>query len=207
MPDRTEAERHLLTFMREAFGEGLSSLLLSGHCEKVSARSRRFVVKLPKESGRSRQRYLRIAATHNSFLPSGHDPLVLSALMKMLFLDEGPGARSVSYTYETILTLLGWPNCIKAGLSVDRAVARYFNLYYQPVETLSELARIRSVRFVRQERLISEYGFSGEKRTNGRPSSGVCNWVVFNSHFVEQLKRKSLFEIDWAHVRSLVAYP
>ena len=207
MPDQTEAELDLLTFMREAFGEGLSALLLSGHGEQGRSRCRRYVVRLPNKGGGACRRYLRVGATHNSYLPSGRDPLVLSALLKMLLEDGEPEARSVYYAYENILTLLGWPDCEKTRLAIDQAVARYFNLYYQPVETLSELAGKTSPLFIHRERLISQYGSFSEPDVAGHFATRVCNLVSFNLQLVEQLKRKSLFAIDWASVPSLTAYP
>lgn len=206
IPEQTEAELGLLTFMREAFGESLSALLLSGHGEQGRVRCRRYVVRLPNE-GRMCQRYLRVAATHNSYLPSGRDPLVLSALMRMLLEDGEPEARAVYYAHENILTLLGWPDCEKTRLAVDKAVTRYFNLYYQPVETLSELAGKTSPLFIHRDRLISQYGSYDDPDVAGRPATRVCNLVSFNLQLVQQLKRKSLFAIDWASVRSLAAYP
>ena len=207
MPELTEAELGLLTFMRETFGESLSALLLSGHGEQGRARCRRYVVRLPNKGGGACRRYLRVAATHNSYLPSGRDPLVLSALMRILLEDGESEGRSVYYAHENILTLLGWPDCEKTRLAVDKAVARYFNLYYQPVETLNELAGKTSPLFIHRERLISQYGSYDDPDVAGHPITRVCSLVSFNLQLVEQLKRKSLFAIDWASVLSLAAYP
>lgn len=207
MPEQTEAGLSLLTFMREAFGEGLSALLLSGYGEQGRVRCRRYVLRLPNKGRRKCQRYVRVAATHNSYLPSGCDPLVLSALLKMLLEDGETEARTVLYAHENILKLLGWPDSVKTRLAVDKAVARYFNLYYQPVETLSELAGKTSPRIIHRECLVSQYGFYSDPDAIGSPITKVCNLVSFNFHLVEQLKRRSLFAIDWRRVRSLSTYP
>jgi hypothetical protein len=205
-PDSTEAERRLLSFMGEAFGRHLSLLLLFGLREVVKVRSRRLVIGLA-GNGRNKKQYLRIGATHNSFLPSGQDPLVLSALIKLLFLDAGGNGRSVLYAYEDLLPLLGWSDSVETRRAVDRAVVRYFNLYYQPVRTLSELTGKTSPLFIHRERLISTYGSVDGTELGGPSRECGFNLVTFNPHIIEQLKRKSLFSIDWTCVGSLTYLP
>jgi hypothetical protein len=208
MREQTEAEGRLLTFIIETFGEQLGSLLLSGYCELVKAGARRFVISLPAEAQKKkRRRYLKIGTTLRLPLPYGQDPLVLSALIKLLLHDGRQNNRSVIYTHSDLLRLLEWPDCSESRLVIDYAVARYFNLYYQPVETLAELTGKSPVYYTYQERLISEYGSASRSEAGGQPLNGTICLVKFNLPFIEQLKRKSLFNIDWECVQSLTRLP
>lgn len=203
MSTPAEAVRLLLTHMGEEFGEHLCSLLLAGYEEDRRVRCRRIIITLSDSHTVTRQRYLKVAATNNSFLPYKEEPLVLLALLRLLFQNTNRNTRRVSFTHESILNLLGWPDFIGTRTIIDQAVARYFNLYFQPIMTLDELIGQSPIVFTHRECLLSEYGFVEEASRCNRVKHKVYGEVAFNLPLIEQMRRKSLFGIDWGTVQSI----
>jgi hypothetical protein len=203
----TGAERRLAAFAEERFGEHLGAFLLAGYGEDRMLRTRRFAITLGNGVGVERHVFLKVIVDGNgragAFLPHRKDPLVLLALLRML-LHDGRGARHrVSYPYTEVLRLLGWEGTAECHAAIEEAVARYFSLSYQPVESLAELTGESPTVRVRKQRLIVGYEFAERSRGDGRPAGRALNEVDFDPVLAEQLRRGRFFDADRKHVRTL----
>lgn len=196
-------EHPLIAFARATYGEHLCELLLAGYKELAPARSRSFVIRLEPAG----ERYLKVIADEQlgaePALPYGDDPLVLLSLLKLLPEGGDPERPRVTFEYEDVLRLLGREASDESRALVDDAVARYFNLTYQPVKTLEELTGRAPVVFIHMIRMISRYDFVEAPGGNGSGPRRVENGVNFNKDFFENLRRRSLFGIGWDSVRSI----
>ena len=196
-------EHPLIAFAGGAYGEHLCALLLTGYKEQAPARSRSFIIRLAQTG----ERYLKVIADEQfgaePTLPYGDDPLVLLALLKLLPEGGDPERPRVTFEHEDVLRLLGREASAESRTLVDGAVARYFNLTYQPVKTLEELTGRAPVVFIHMIRMISRYDFVEAPGGNGSGLRRVENGVNFNKDFFENLRRRSLFGIDWDSVRSI----
>lgn len=198
-------ERRLLRFALDTFGEPLSHFLLAGLGEKQVGRRWRFTISYVSDEGVRLERRVRVI-THepedgSSCLPRGHDPLVLLALLRLLWRKGRAADYRLSYDREEVLSLLGWEDTPQARSEIDEAVGRYFLLNYKWGLSRAELARKGLSSHTATESLISE------SRTSDREEGGrmrrTYNSVVFDSIFIESLKKRSLFDIAWDEVRSL----
>ncbi len=196
-------EHPLIAFARDAYGEHLCALLLDGYKDPAPARGRSFVIRLAPAG----ERYLKVNADEHvgaePALPYGDDPLVLLALLKLLPEGGDPERPRVTFEHEDVLRLLGREASAESRALVDGAVARYFDLTYQPVKTLEELAGRAPVVFIHMIRMISRYDFVEAPGENGSGPRRVENGVNFNKDFFENLRRRSLFGIGWDSVRSI----
>lgn len=211
MTEGSDAERQLIRFARKEFGEPLSALLLVGYGEAKRVRSRRLVINLEDESGGKQQRYLKIVADRllnaRAQLPSGREPLVLLAAIRLLLNEGAEIPRRLAYPRDTIFRLL---ECRCSPVSwefVNGAVAKYFNLSYQPVDSLDELTGRSTIGYTCMHRLITGHGTLGGLKVRGQPEQRIYGEVTFNLHFIEHLRRRSLFDIDWGRVLSISQLP
>lgn len=208
---QTEAERGLTAFARERFGEHLSSFLLAGCGEKRKLRSRGFVLKLEDDGGMKGRLFLKVTAdgggSEGSFLPRRNEPLVLLALIRIFVDSGGEPRRRVSYQRDEVLRLLGWELTDESRDAVDRAVARYYEVSYQPVESMAQLKGEVPVARVQKQRLVIGYEFADEDEDGGPPARRTQNEVDFDPAFAGRLKDGLLFDIDWRRIRSLTSFP
>lgn len=208
---QTEAERGLTAFARERFGEHLSSFLLAGCGEDRKLRSRGFVLKLEYDGGAEGHLFLKVTADgdvgEDSFLPRRNEPLVLLALIRMFVDGGGSPRRKVSYQRDEILRSLGWELTNGSQAAVDEAVARYYMVSYQPVESMEQLKGEAPVARVQKQRLVIGYEFVDESEDGGPPTRRTQNEVDFDPAFAGQLKDGLLFDINWRRIRSLTSFP
>jgi hypothetical protein len=211
MTERSDAERQLIRFAREEFGEPLSALLLAGYGEDKRVRSRRFVIDLEDESGGRQQRYLKIVADRllnaRAQLPSGREPLVLLAVIRLLLNEGAEIPRRLAYPRNAMLRLLGCRCSSVSWEFVNGAVTKYFNLSYQPVDSLNELTGRSAIEYTCMHRIITGHGTLGGLKVRGQPEQRIYGEVTFNLHFIERLRRRSLFDMDWGRVHSISQLP
>jgi hypothetical protein len=89
MSELSSAEQNLVSFAREEFGESLAQFLLNGLGAVPEAQRWHFTITFTNNEGTAQERRLE-AITYEptdgqSFLPRGRDPLVLLALLRLLF--------------------------------------------------------------------------------------------------------------------------
>jgi hypothetical protein len=190
----------LVTFVREEFGEHLGTLLLAGRGEPAGARKRSLIVMLGELTEGRRVRFLEMVADGTD-LPHGDDPLVLAALFKLL-TRRGAVSRLV-FSLRELLALLGWEESVEEVRSVEGALERYYRTSYVEVGERRHPPLPKQLDVVAEQRLLDGYFLDdGSRRRGGR--LGPRHTVVdFNSQFLDQLNRWTLFGINWELVRSI----
>lgn len=125
----TEAEEDLLDFAWRVLGSNLYEFLLSGLGEPHYFR-RRYTAK----SIRAREPGITynletVTVRSEKGLPGGRDPLVMAALLHLLWTGDR-GRDEVVFRDDDLLRILSWPDTRESRLAVETAVERYYNAAY-----------------------------------------------------------------------------
>lgn len=205
----SKAEQRLIDFSKEAFGEHLSELLLYGYIEARTLSSRDFTIELADaEDTKMQLRLMFVAegpASIQPSLPHGKEVLVILALLKLLMRKSGEPTYNLNYTRNELLKLLGWNNTAQSLALLDVSITKYFHTFYQLSDGSSVKSRSREL-----ERTIKLRALTGQYFSSGKgASSGISktNAVTFSSDFIEPLKERKLFGIDWSQVYNLITLP
>jgi hypothetical protein len=121
----TEHEHDLLDTARRVLGSNLFEFLFSGLGEPHYPRMR-FTAASIREHGAALTYQLEAVAESEKGLPGGRDPLVMAALLHLLWTG-GRRKDEVVFREEELLGLLSWPDTPESRLAVEAAVERYFN--------------------------------------------------------------------------------
>jgi hypothetical protein len=113
----------------------------------------------------------------------------------------------VGYQRDEVLRVLGWELTDGARVAVDEAVARYYAVSYQPVESMAQLKGEAPVARVRKQRLMIGYEFTDEGEDGGSLMQRTQNEVSFDPAFAGWLKGGLLFDVNWRRVQSLTSFP
>lgn len=195
------AERRLLEFALDLFGEPLSKFLISGISEEIEAQVWLFSVTFDDGSGVVRRREIRVEPDdiprEPRVLPGRREPLILLALLRLLMETHRP-LSTLSYSQEQILNLLGWEDGETARSAIDQAVRRYAKLAYRWTLGGEELIEKKFSFYEAEARFVLGYGFYGAEE--GGERKRVASRVDFASEFVEELIRRTIFGVDWNRV-------
>lgn len=211
MSELSSAEQKLVGFALEEFGESLAQFLLTGLDEVPAAQRWHFTITFTNNEGTTQERRLE-AITYEltdgqSFLPRGRDPLVLLALLRLLFESSQQSEVSLFYSRHEVLSLLGREGTEEMQVEIDEAVRRYALLMYRWKMCHGELAGKRLSFYTARERVISGYSNIDEPDDEERADGQVeeePNEINFNQYFIEGLKRRSLFGVDWDKVSKVM---
>ncbi len=203
----TEREQHLVDFALEQFGEPLSQFLLAGLGREERTKSRILTITFAGTGDAVLRRDVQISVNElpgaSGFLPRMRDPLVILALLKLLLPECRMGSATLFYEHRDVLNHLKWEDTPESIRYIDEAVERYADLTYRWTLSGEEMAD-RNISFHRsKEILISGYSFDDITEGDGKQPKRVANHVDFSASFIEQLTRKTLFEIDWNSVLSV----
>jgi hypothetical protein len=201
MGDESVPVDQLLAFASAEFGDHLSGLLLSGYGEQA-AQQRSYSVLTRDGSGQQQEHIVKVATAHHSGLPSGREPLVLIALLKLLFAGTGLQTGRVVYAHEAVSEMIGWERSPETGEAVDAAVMRYFHLFYGKEESMSIDPGGPLMRYSQSRRLIAGYDYQDEVEASGGRGVRSYNRVTFRREFIDQLRGRSLFDFDWEQIIS-----
>lgn len=124
----TEDELELLDSARRVLGGNLFEFLLSGLGEPHHPR-RRFSAKTIRAHGPGLGYQLEVVAESEKGLPGGSDPLVMAALVHLLWTGER-GRDEVIFRDEALLGILSWPDTRESRVAIEVAVERYYNSAY-----------------------------------------------------------------------------
>jgi len=124
----TEAERDLLDTAWQVLGGNLFEFLLAGLGEPHYPR-RRFTATSIREHGPGVTYRLEAVAESEKGLPGGRDPVVMAALLHLLWTG-GRGRDEVVFRDEELLGILSWPDTRELRLAVKAAVGRYYHTAY-----------------------------------------------------------------------------
>lgn len=200
-------EQRLLDFGRDQFGEHLSQFILAGLGEGAISQRGRFTIAYVSGENVALKRRVE-ALTYepedgSSYLPCGRHPLVLLALLRLLMNGDQGSLHTLRYEQKEVLSLLGWKDIRRAYMETEEAIERYFLLTYEWKMNKKELAHRGLAFYTASESIISEYQTIDEEIGESAQEDRIFNKVIFNAHFIEQLRRRELFGIDWNYIRSL----
>jgi hypothetical protein len=192
-------EQRLLDFAIGEFGEPLTQFLLAGLGEdKVRPRWRFTITYLDDEGIRIKRTVTVIShepEDGSSRLPRGRDPLVFLALIRMLITADQPSDYRMRYELEDVLKILGWADNRRNRHEIDEAVRRYSQMMFSWKMGSAELARNNLSHHSAMQSLISEYA-ARDGEEGGRVIR-LFNEVVFNSNFIEAVRRRCLCDVNW----------
>lgn len=205
MLELTNAERGLVESTREEFGEPLTQFLLAGLGEQELGQRWRFTISYVDGEGTRLKRRIQVISHEpedgSSCLPRGRDPLVFLALLQLFIRNTQASDHGLVYDLEDVLKLLGWGNAQKSRREIDEAIKRYFLMIFKWGKNRAELAREKLSHYTTMERPVSECG-TVDDEVDGEMKR-VFNKVIFNRQFIEHLKQRSLFEIEWNSVQTV----
>lgn len=124
----TEAELDLFDTARRILGINLSELLLAGLGEPHQPR-RLYTTRSVRAHWPGLTFRFEAVSDSGGGLPGGRDPLVMSALLHLLWTGE-KGRDKVSYRDEELLKRLAWPDIPESRRSIAEAVERYYCTVY-----------------------------------------------------------------------------
>ena len=124
----TENESDLLDTARRMLGDNLYRFLLSS-LGGPHERSRRYTARSVREHGAGQVYQLKAVGESEKGLPGGRDPVVMAALLHLLWTN-GRGRDEVVFRDEELLTVLSWPDTRVSRLSLWAAIKRYHNTGY-----------------------------------------------------------------------------
>lgn len=121
----TEPERDLLDIARRVLGSNLSEFLLSGLGEPHHPR-RFYTARSIRGHGPGLTFRLEVVSDSGEGLPGGRDPLVMAALLHLLWTGER-GRDEVVFRDEALLERLFWLDTPESRISIGQAVERYYS--------------------------------------------------------------------------------
>ena len=125
----TDDERELLDSARRVLGVNLSEFILCGLGEPNHPR-RRFTA-TSMRTGRPGGAYqLEVVSESDAGLPGDREPLVMAALLHLLWTG-GKGRDEVIFRDEELLEILSWPDNRESRSAVESAVERYYCAAYR----------------------------------------------------------------------------
>jgi hypothetical protein len=198
---RTRPEQRLIAHLEDQFGEHLSALLLSGYWTKEWVQRRGLVTSTTDRVGTREEHSVLMLTEGATFLPCGQDPIVLVAHLRML--SERGAAGRLSYDLFEMLEVLGWVDPVQGLKAIESALHRYFRLSYAAAGRRRHPMAPQAEGVTAERRILTSYDFEHEP-VRGRGGFPKLHTVVeFSQRFLDQLRQRSLFGIDWNMVTAV----
>lgn len=196
----TEAEHNLLDTARRVLGTNLSEFLLCGLGEPHHPR-RLYTARSVRAHGPGLSFQLEVVSESNDGLPGGRDPLVMAALLHLLWTG-GEGRDEVVFRDELLLERLAWPDTPESRLSIGEAVERYYSAAYlrRSTEPLGEEAGERQSSQV--QKLVPGYETTVEMLSGPPKEVRKSTIVQFAPKLIEEVtgSEKYFLGIDFERV-------
>jgi hypothetical protein len=199
---KTRVERRLVAYLKEQFGEHLGVFLLSGYETTRWSQRRELIISTTDRVGNREEHSVILLAVGAHSIPFGQDPVVLAAHLQMLS-ERGAYGR-LSYDLFEMMGVLGQVDPLQGLKAIEGALHRYYRLSYaaegkrrHPLAPLGE--GVTAAR-----RILTAYDFEHEPVRTQDPYPTMHTVVEFSQRFLEQLRLRSLFGIDWNLVTSVV---
>jgi hypothetical protein len=198
---RTRTERRLVAHLKEEFGEHLSALLLSGHGVKGWVRRRDLVISTTDRVGNQEEHSVILLTEGAHSLPYGQDPIVLAAHLRML--SERGACGRLSYDLLEMMGVLDLVDPVQGLKAIEGALYRYYRLSYVVEGERRHPLAPQAEGVTAERRILTAYDFEHEPVRSRDPYPTMHTVVEFSQRFLEQLRQRSLFGIDWDLVRSV----
>jgi hypothetical protein len=197
----TDDERELLDSARRVLGGNLTEFMLCGLGEPHH--SRRGFAATSVRAGRPGGTYqLEVVSESDDGLPGGRDPLVMAALLHLLWT-RGKGRDEVIFRDEEVLEILFWPDTRESRSAVEAAVKRYYAAAYRRTsrESLGE-GKGESVSS-QVQKLVTGYDTTLASR-EGPPKEMLKSTILyFTTKLIEEVTgpEKYFLGIDFERLR------
>lgn len=202
MARKTRVERRLVAYLKEQFGEHLGALLLSGYETERWVQQRELVISTTDRVGNREEHSVILSAVGAHALPYGQDPVVLAAHLRMLS-ERGAYGR-LSYDLFEMLGVLSWEDPVQGMKAVEGVLHRYYRLSYVAEGKRRHPLAPQGEGVTAERRMLTAYDFEHEPVRSRDPYPTMYTVVEFSQRFLEQLRQRSLFGIDWNLVTSVV---
>jgi hypothetical protein len=203
----TEAERDLLDTARRVLGDNLYEFLLSGLGE-LHDRRRRYTARSIREHGVGMVYQLEAVGESEKGLPGGRDPVVMAALLHLLWTGDRE-RDEVVFRDEEILAILSWPDTRASRLSVEAAVSRYYSTGYHRTNR-QPLGPGRGVLVSSQvQKLVRGYDTTEEWEVGTPKGKRKSTIMHFSRKLVEEVSgaKKYFLGIDFERLERLQLLP
>lgn len=203
----TKAERDLLNTTRRVLGDNLYGFLLSGLGEPHDRR-RRYTARSIREHGTGLVYQLEAVGESEKGLPGGRDPVVMAALLHLLWTGRRE-RNEVVFRDEELLAILFWPDTRASRLSVEAAVKRYYCTgYYQTNRRVLGPGRGEMVSS-QVQKLVPGYDTTLEWEVGAPKGKRKSTIVHFSKKLIEGVsgKEKIFLGIDFESIERLQPLP
>jgi hypothetical protein len=189
----------LITYLKRQVGEATGAFLLAGYGDEGPVTRRSFVVRTSPQSEPVEWHLEQVIDGNSTTLPCGDDPLVIAALLKLLF--DRKETRIATFLQRDLLKLLDWKDSVVTRRAMERAILRYFNTSYIGKKMSPGRGRQMGVERITVTRLITRY----ETDRVYVEAKGIWRTYVmvdFDTKVIEQLRQGRLFDINWNLITS-----
>lgn len=174
----------LTTFVSETFGRQFGDLLLAGYGAEPGGRRRRLY--LTEQDGGVQARWVIELAARRP--PSGDEPLVLAALLKLL-LSRPSISNHLEFELKELLVELRWPEDADTRRKVETAITSYVRLLYDKQIDARAERRTLAVEGGGYYHLLTGYVRGTKSSSTGGSSAQTLSGVDFDASFIEGLRR------------------
>lgn len=197
----TDDEEELLDFTGRVLGGNLSAFMLCGLGEPHHPR-RRFIATSIRTGRPGGTHQLELVSESVVGLPGGRDPLVMAALLHLLWTG-GKGRDEVIFRDEELLEILSWPDTRESRSAVESAVERYYYAAYRRTSRES-LGQGQGGSVSSQvQKLVTGYDTTLASR-EGPPKQALKSTILyFTTKLIEEVTgpEKYFLEIDFERLR------
>jgi hypothetical protein len=187
-------------------GEHLATLLLGDYGDHQRRLSQTFLITI---AGGDQEDDLNVEVkTQDRWgLTCGQEPLVMVALLNILFTRKDLLIGRASYSYQEVLNLLGWKDTKKSRDDIRDAVDITFIQSFNLSADLNDPETPMS--YLRRQHPIMGYEFIENKNTRGSDLGSNRNsyrgdfMIDFNLDFIRMLRERLLLGINWNLVSSV----
>jgi hypothetical protein len=197
----TDDELELLDSTRRVLGGNLSEFLLCGLGEPHHPR-RRFTATSVRTDRPGRVYQLEVVSESDTGLPGGREPLVMAALLYLLWTG-GKGRDEVIFRDEELLEILSWPDTRESRSIVESAVTRYYCTAYR--RTSRESLREGQGESISSQVQKLVTGYDTTLALRGGPPKQVRKSTIlyFTTKFIEEVTgpEKYFLGVDFERLR------
>lgn len=202
----TEAERSALDEARKLLGDNLTTFLLSGVGESTIVHRRLFTAQCNLSHGRQLTYQLEMINDSAQGLPIGQDPLVLAALLDLLW-ERQPLDSTILVRHSDIMEKLRWPQEAESQRLINGALERYLMTAYCLIDPTFAEEEPLCGRFSGIRRLLIGYETTSilhpVKRTEQPRLTRVQFWPALIHDVIS--KRKYFLGLDFQSLKEVVS--
>lgn len=178
----------LTTFVSETFGRQFGGLLLAGYGAEPGSKCGRLYL-TEGDGGVEAGWVIELVARRP---PYGDDPLVLAALLKLLFTRPSI-SHHLEFELREVLAELRWPEDADTRRKVETAITSYVRLLYDKQVDARAERRTLAVEGGGYYHLLTAYVRGAKPDSTDDSLSGTLSGVDFDPIFIEALRQGQVY--------------